>query len=787
MDFDDHYNDLMNLCMEVVGHHSQMHLDVKKKAIKLSSQYKANKSVNVSGIFNYAFFECLIPYLTPHDLLLLLSTCKYMKIFLGNKEFSTNFSQEEFIADIVEHNCKRCKRFIKISEGLLESLFLVTCKKLDITKITKEFKFEYSSNMDKTTKDKYVNKCALYASKRNEKDQINLFRFIVSKWVIVTDIKLFEFICSKDDINIIKDITQYPYSFTNEQIKVLLPYVCKHKIMNGWLYSFSSLFNNFEANNDNYVYLLNLINDNQNIYSDKINYELFYHLVKKQQINQSDSFLIAKLGCKFYDKEIVEILLKTIENDEAKILLVEKAYQFELSKSLEFLNTKEEWNLLSLKYASKFNSEIVYIDKISTEQYLRSIFNLSENENNTIYGLILKSDRYSDLLQFGEMFEKVFTLVLKTLKLSRLGILGYHSDIICSLNEIPQLDIKYKLQLVPLAYKHWCSNKLSFLGTTKEFNRLSIKAACENMQSHHFDVKIYTDKLSTKEYLQEILKYDNIKVKSKLINGLKNRKVSDSNLLIKEIIAWVINYEEYKKDMIESLILIKDLKLEFKTLLVPLAYKLGLSYQLEFLKESKELNELSINEALKYDNNEYQIYLRHLDNNTIFKYIVIATYKENYYIRKELLKNLKYENFSIHDIDYQIKEKTMYSCIQNMLPSSYIYNDKAYIEEDNNVICKYKLKVTDKVLNLSYSKLLLQQDETHYTRILDYIINYLYLNKWKVTNFMDLILFMVQNKNFNEIIPSRVIALLKLYQKVNFICDEIIMNHKFFHKIIVHY
>lgn len=708
------------------------------------------------------------------------STCKYMQKFLCDRQIPIIFDTEELIVDTIKHNCKYCIRKLESSEELMNELFMITCKRLDITMINKNFNLEFE--FQKNTRDKYVNDCTLYASKRNNNDQLNLFKFISSRFVI-TDIELFKIVCSKDDIEIIKNMSRFRYSLKNEQIKILLPYVCKYYFIDDDLFfSFSSLFHNFEENYDNYIFLLNLINDNQNIYSHEILSGLFIQLIICQKIRQSDSFLIAKLGSKLADKKTTEILLDIIENEEAKLLLVEKSYQFELGEKLIFLAQKLEWNFISIDYANKFNSQYVYIGKLSTKQYLDVFLEIAEDKYDLIYGLILKSNKYYDLLNFTERFDEVFKYIVKLLidfTIHSSTILGYCRDIIKHLTQIPELDIKYKILLVPCSYENWLSEELSFLNDTKELNYLSIKGASENMRSHHYGVKIYTDKLSAEECLCSIIENDHVKIKEILITKIKDKDISKYDELIIKIIDWIIKYDGYKTNIVRSLMEMENIKIKLKILLVPILYKEGSTFNLKFLDNNKELNELSINEALKYKNKNCTIYCKHLDNTNLLKYIVIATFKSNYNLRSQLFKSIKNTNFNVYDINYEIPEEMVYSCVQNMLPSNFVYNDDSYIYEDNEVICKYKLKVSNKMFNLEYTRSILQY-EPSYHKIFNYIIDYLYSSKRQIDNFIDLIKLLIEHKSFIDIRPSRVIALLRLYQENNIICDKIINNHKFF-------
>lgn len=660
---------------------------------------------------------------------------------------------------------------------------MITCKELDITMINEKFEFDF--RFQKNLKDEYVNDCILYASKRNNDDRINLFKFITSTF-IVSDIELFKIICSEDNIDIIKNISRFLYSLKNEQIKILLPYTCKYCFTDDIFFSFSILFHNFEVSNDNYIFLLNFINDNQNIYSSEILSRLFIQLITKQKIQQSDSFLIAKLATKFSDKKTTEILLDIIENEEAKLLLVEKSYEFEFGKKLLFLSQKLEWNFISIDYANKFNSQYVYIDKLSTKQYLNIFLEIAEDKYDLIYGLVLNIHKYSDLLNFSERFDKVFKYITKLINnftIYSSHIFGYCRDFIKHLIQIPKLDIKYKILLVPCSYKNWSSDYLSFLNDSKELNYLSIKAACENMKSHHYKINIYTDKLSAEECLKSIIEYDNITIKEILITKIKDKDVSKYDDLIIKIIDWVITYDGYKNTIVRSLMEMENIKTKLKILLVPMAYKEGSTFNLKFLDDNKELNELSINEALKYKDKNSIIYCKHLDNTTLLKYIFITTSQSNYNLRSQLFKSIKNTNFNIYDIKYEIPEEMVYSCVQNMLPSNLVYNDNSYIYEDNEVICKYKLKVSNKMFDIEYTKTILQYEHSYYHNIFNYIIDYLYSHKRQINNFMNLINYMIEHKSFIDIRHSRVIALMRLYQENNSMCDKIINNHKFFQSL----
>jgi len=751
---------------------------------------------NMSKISDGGILDSLIRYLDPHDILLLFSTCKYIRIYFMDKKFSIQLDSEKLIIDMVSNKCKICKKYLQIcSDEMSNKLFMLICKKLD-TKIIEQFKFSfnYIENIDN-----YFDNCVFYALKRDTNDQIILLRYITSRFNI-KNIELFKQVCLKKDVTIFMNMKNFSYSLTDKQIKIILPYICEYNVD---ARSFIASILNFYRNPENYIYLLDLINNNQDKYSTKILSTLLRFLILDQKINEVDTLLIAKITAKLIEKEkdiiklidkkVFEILFNNIKSNEIKLLLVDAAYLLKFGPDFNFLDEKLEWNLISLHYATKYNDQNVYIDKLSTIEYLNCFNNLSTNDSNVIYGLVLKSNKYKDLLNFDTLFDKAFNFIIKSIKYANSNILGYNRNIIMHLLKIPNLDIKYKILLVPLAYNNWCSKELTFLNKTKELNLLSIRMASEYSKEYHYDLEIYTESLSVREHLENFIKIDNIRVKERLLKKVVDKDVSKDIDLMQQIIDWVVNYDEhkgYKNSLTNLLAEMKYLMTNLKYPLISISYTNQNSYNLLFLDDSEELNEISIIEALKHNDEYRTIYCNKLSIDKLLKYIVIATHKNNSNIRTQLFnkifhyKNNKINQYHIYDINYNHNQEFIYSCVNNMLPINYIYNNDSYMYEDNEVIYKYKLRLSSKLFDCEYTKLILKHEDSYYCKIFDYIVNELYINKYKINKSVDLINLLIDNNNFNKIKPSRIIALLKLYHEFNVISDKIIKNHEFFSKLL---
>jgi hypothetical protein len=350
------------------------------------------------------------------------------------------------------------------------------------------------------------------------------------------------------------------------------------------------------------------------------------------------------------------------------------------------------------------------------------------------------------------------------------------------------IDNDMKLLLVSKSYDHKLSDKLGFLNETKELNMLSIKEANEKLFSSVVDDSVYVDKLSVEEHLQAIVDTENLYVKTELLYKIKNENVDITNCkhLVKKIIDWIMDNGSYG-DIYENflgLVYSTNLNLDYKLLFVPAMYKYGKTSKLIFLGESKELNILSVKEAMKENRNKF-IFVNHLTNKEIFPFILEAVNSNNSKLCRVLIQKIVCNNLQQYDTNYKVKDNmTIYKQTQHMLPDHYVYNDDSYTDEDENVVCKYKLKIDDKVLIQDYVMLLLKIDPNCYCKIFDKFIDALYekvggRRDTSIIQSHDIAYFMVTHEKFNLVRPSRVIALLRLYSGYN-ISDTIIKTHKFF-------
>lgn len=136
-----------------------------------------------------------------------------------------------------------------------------------------------------------------------------------------------------------------------------------------------------------------------------------------------------------------------------------------------------------------------------------------------------------------------------------------------------------------------------------------------------------------------------------------------------------------------------------------------------------------------------------------------------------------------YDGDYVMPKCKSYDVAKDMLPNHYKYNDNIHLYNDNTKIYVCKPKINEKVLNLDYTKLLLDMDESLYVEIFETVLKCTYCSYTKTCKSIPIIEFLIGHQNFNNIKPSTILKMFDIYDiKQIYKMSDTIFNHSFFDK-----
>lgn len=469
-------SDLIGRCVYIIHrNHNNIGMDVSKKIVTIFPMQNIVRDIYAYKYveqFDFGLFEAIIPYLSVHDILVLFMTSKYLRVLLCNRVLIKNtFDLDTILIDMVDHKCTRCRASdfgIFGSDGLeLNShLFMVVCKKMDIIKMDTHYNFR-NICMDHDKMENYIHECVLYATVRDYIDRINLFTYI-SKTFTINNIETIKIICENipqigaDSCIIIDYITKRIRCPSNEMIKLLLPYLCIHHLIGYFIW----ISCNFENSTDNYEYLLNLISDNQHIYSREVISMLLEILIEEQNINSSDVLHLIKLTCKYGNEILV----------------------------LKFSN------LLAYHFDKNY----------SEKDFLQTIINTIDTLVKS--NLILFINNNCRLNNFTQEMSEIINWVIHYDK--------YNEKIVTKLISLKYLDTDLKLLLLSIAYEYCNNDMLEFLNENAKLNEISITMAI-NSDS---DKSIYCSHLNNNQLFNYIViatshnKYD---IRKKLILSIE--------------------------------------------------------------------------------------------------------------------------------------------------------------------------------------------------------------------------------------------------------------------------
>jgi hypothetical protein len=762
---------------------------------------KEIKYDNVCHVFPYAIFESLLPYLGPHYILQLMTVSKDIRSMLVNMKNPIRFDLDTLCFDVIAHDCKCCKSYLSNSLMLLPKIFMEICKKGDksqiqyigdsyLSLVNCGVKFTYPKFYVQIegcvkTEINFIHNCVLNASKRDNINKYKLLKY-VSNLFRINQIDTLKIFFDTSNIKIIKTIVSKLFAYGDCTVhikKFMLPYVCSHGMVD-YINSCTRLDSTYSS----YKFILQLLINNVDVYSSEIIERLLDILSSYPKYDQDNENIIIDLAAKFGGNRLISNLLK-IHDDSVKLRLIPKIYELGLSNSLKlnFLDNTKELNMLSITEASKWKKfdVVVYVDKLDTKEILQNILN---NDNQGVKSaLILQLD---DVSLFHNEMKAIINWIIHGYKIESIDYVI--KKLINHIMRMQHLDTNLKILLVPFAYQNACTSHLGFLNDSKELNMLSIQEAC-NINGK-FCVEIYSDRLSYEEKLQLIIDINNLEVKKKLFDDIVNSNILENSYMMEKFVRCMSTCGcNISGRYFDKILTSKNIDNKLKLLLVPLAYYNSDGSKFEFLNENKETNMLSVQEALKHIYSDKFIFIDHLTNKELLPFIVKATDTNNYKIRKLLIKKVKCYQLKYYDVANNIDdEMIIYSQIQNMLPAHHIYNEASYTYEDEDVICKYKLKIDNKVLNLDYTKLVLQIDLNCYCKVFEHIISELrntgYFDMKDVRpKARDVVAFMVEHEQFNRLSPYSVITLLKMctsFKNYGDLCTPIIKNHKFFNQFV---
>lgn len=356
----------------------------------------------------------------------------------------------------------------------------------------------------------------------------------------------------------------------------------------------------------------------------------------------------------------------------------------------------------------------------------------------------------------------------------------------------------YKVKFVGKAYQLKISQHLSFLDRTTELNMLSIKMAISNG-----DGSIYTSNLTFEQILNLIMSTSYSKIKEKLILAIRySHYISSYDEKSMEIIArWSVNNDNM--NCVKHLINLKNVSINIKKILISYIYKKNIDADISFLNESEELNILTIEQADTYrlpgqkitigncpftkNHNGQTIYTKKLSFNNILKLIFSVSNKNiKEILIYEMARKITFESVKVPDYDepdYVIPKCKSYDIIKDTLPKHYKFNKNVSLYEDNIQIYECKPKINENVLNLDYTKLLLDMDDSLYVEIFETIIKLATNNYTQKCKSKKVIKFLIGHQKFNDIKPSTILKIFNIYHLTTiFKMSDTIFNHSFFDK-----
>jgi len=455
-----------------------------------------------------------------------------------------------------------------------------------------------------------------------------------------------------------------------------------------------------------------------------------------------------KIICNFHTKTIMENIISKLElSPHSSVIITCGELMLPILCEYNMVDALGHVDMRSIDYITfirmirngidRYDPEIIRVLLIN----LFGIYIISRDDTDMIYEWILKVENENCIKQ-----------------------------ILLSGNLLEITNIAIKIRLIPKIYEYNLSQYALFLDSSKELNILSI-----NLAFQHNEGKLFTSKLTNEEIFDFVGKTNNRALNEDLILSVQfYSRQSIRDEIINPVIDWVIAFGDLNV-IINHLLKINSISDSTKVKLIPKAYEHHALLYVDFLNTTKELNILSIQQAIKYPTSRF--FADKLTSSEIIKYIV----RTNGIVRKTLIGYLmlKNEQYAYDKADYTPPSREiLYKVTQNVLPKHYKYDDDANNWEDNKVECYYQVHISRKVLSLSHVEILLKVEPQCFHKIVEKMSELCIY--WRNEKMREHIRLIANHPQFSEVLPSNVFRMLPHCIENDDVIDSIIANHQFF-------
>jgi hypothetical protein len=464
---------------------------------------------------------------------------------------------------------------------------------------------------------------------------------------------------------------------------------------------------------------------------------LLEFITKLFGINNTDTL---KLVCKLENKNIINNIDKHAISYDASKIILPIAFKYNMDMCIDRL-------LNHFHYGEKYLMDLIRND--------------SDMYNDNIITLLLKRAlRYCYSLDKSKTHKDDINIIRK---------LGERVTDVKLLMRIMSNN-PINANLIPHAYKLGISDlmlhdgDISFLGNTKELNLLSIRESIKNNGG-----PIYTNCLTTEELLCEIINCDNTKFKKILIECIRvNDKFDMINDKMKTIIGWVALHGDDR--IVEHLFELKYLNIDLKCLILhKIRKECGFTHRLQ----REFVSDLTFEDLMR---------LMITTPNKSGRGILSEEFR-NRMLEDRSSRRFTYKNITKYDNKFINTQGNSYNHSQNMLFDNYEDDDFKNLYDDNDdrsFTCK--IKMSKKLLNLNYTKLLLEIDESYYYEIFDKVSKLLWVNYPFPSGEYEVTKFLMDDPKFCNIKPSIVFKLIAYH--VSDGIDTIVTKHNFFKQFL---
>jgi hypothetical protein len=534
---------------------AQFHPNIKNCNLVINQNISSNGVNKYSPINWPELLTVLIPHLKIHGVLAFIRVSKSIYMSYFGETRTSNIILRELMVNAMEYNCAGCVgRMIRYHNDELFVMFKLGCKHGSVKSINAlddSFFNKNTSNCNYSENDKeiFINDCVMNAFDHELPKTVLLLESI-TKHFKIENIDTLISICVLENEIIIKNIMALQnLSELNTDIKkIVFPYLLKYKLVK-YVKCIVA-----ENNDDNRELLLNILRNSINDYNVKIRNLILQLVISYPLLGETDWNIIINMAAKIgYVSVIKQILANSSIGNNEKLLLVPRAYEFNLSKYLGFLDKTKELNILSIQEASKY-------------QWV----------NVSVYTCYLTPN---EILNFGVNIDNINVKKVLMLKIG----------------DLKNMDIDLKKKMIPIFYQTHIYDGSNFIDESIELNILSIKEAIKNNIG-----RVYTSQFSLEDLLYYIRTTENEIVKESLIEKIKDvPELNNYDDDMEHIVKYVLN--KGNRYLIYHLCNLKNLREQFIKLLVPIIYNSKFYYThtfMDFLDETRDLNILSIEQSL---------------------------------------------------------------------------------------------------------------------------------------------------------------------------------------------